>query len=359
MTDQALPASTKLEAASTLRRPRALPLALPLALLALAGCVVIGTAIGPAGIAPGDVLAVIAHHLLGLKSNTDALTDAIVWDIRLPRVLLAGLVGATLGVSGATYQGVFRNPLADPYLLGVASGAGLAATVVIVSDVPQEYGHVSVVTLAAFGGAIAAVVLAYGLARVAGHTPTTTLILSGVALSSIAVSLISYLMLVSRDSSLEILTWLLGGFNSSGWHDLWFIVPYALPAAVVIYLHGRALNVLQLDEQQARQLGLDVERTRAVLLIAASLAAASAVAVAGIIGFVGLVAPHVVRLSVGPDYRRLLPLVGLAGACFLILADLGARTLVEPGEVPVGVVTAVVGAPFFLYLLRRQRQAFF
>jgi len=340
------------------RAPR-LPLALPMAALALCGCIILGAAVGPAGIAPGDVIRVILHHILGLGAEVDATTDAIVWDIRLPRVLLAGLVGATLGFSGATYQGVFRNPLADPYLLGVASGAGLAATIVIVSDLPQDYGRVSIVTIAAFAGAIAAVLLAYSLARIAGHTPTTTLILAGVALSSIAVSLISYLMLVSRESSLSILTWLLGGFNSSGWYKMWYILPYALPAGLVVYLHARVLNVLQLDEQQAQQLGLNVERTRAVLLLAASLAAASAVAVAGIIGFVGLVAPHVVRLLVGPDYRRLLPLVALVGAAFLILADLGARTLVEPGEVPVGVVTAVVGAPFFLFLLRRQRKAFF
>jgi iron complex transport system permease protein len=268
-------------------------------------------------------------------------------------------VGATLAFSGATYQAVFRNPLADPYLLGVASGAGLAATVVIVLHLPLEYAHVSLVTLAAFGGALATVALTYSLARVSGHTPTTTLILAGVAVSSIAVSLISYLMLVSRDSTTSILSWLLGGFNRAGWHQMLFILPYAVPAGLLILLYGRVLNVLQLDEEQAQQAGVDVERTKLVLLVAASLAAASAVAVAGIIGFVGLVAPHMVRLSVGPDYRRLLPLVALVGAAFLIVADLGARTLLNPGELPVGVITSVVGVPFFLYLLRRQRKAFF
>jgi iron complex transport system permease protein len=241
----------------------------------------------------------------------------------------------------------------------VASGAGLAATVVIVLDLPLDYAGVSLITLAAFAGALATVALTYSLARVAGHTPTTTLILSGVAVSSIAVSLISYLMLVSRESSVSILTWLLGGFNRAGWHQMLFILPYALPAGALIYLHGRILNVLQLDEQQAQQLGVNVERTKLIVLLAASLAAASAVAVAGIVGFVGLVAPHAVRLAVGPDYRRLLPLVALVGASFLILSDLGARTLLDPGELPVGVITSIVGVPFFLYLLRRQRKAFF
>lgn len=338
---------------------RRLPYALPAAAAFLLACLILGAAIGPVAIAPEVVLRVVLGHTFGIGARADPAFDAIIWDIRLPRVLLAALVGGALAVSGAAYQGVFRNPLADPYLLGVASGAGLAATLVIVTDLPLEYANVSLVTLAAFGGAVGAVLLTYSLARVAGHTPATTLILSGVALSAIAVSLISYLMLVSRASTITILTWLLGGFNRAGWQEMWFILPYAIPAALVIYLHARILNVLQLDEHQAQQLGVDVERTKLIVLLAASLAAASAVAVAGIIGFVGLVAPHAVRLLVGPDYRRLLPLVALVGASLLVIADLGARTLLDPGEVPIGVITAVFGAPFFLYLLRRQRKAFF
>jgi len=341
------------------RQPRPRRFAFLLALTLLAGCIVLGAAVGPVAIGPGQVIEVIGRRLLGTQARGNAVFDAIVWQIRLPRVLLAGVVGGTLAFSGAAYQGVFRNPLADPYLLGVASGAGLAATVVLVSGLPQTYGDFSLLTLAAFAGALTTVFLAYGLARVAGHAPATTLILSGVALSSIAVSAISYLMLVNQRSTIAILTWLLGGFDKAGWQQMWFILPYALPAGAVVFVHGRLLNVLQLDEQQAQQLGVNVERTRLAVLVAASLAAASAVAVSGIIGFVGLVAPHVVRLLIGPDYRRLLPLVTVVGAGFLILADLGARTLVSPGELPVGVITSAVGAPFFLYLLRRQRKAFF
>jgi len=286
-------------------------------------------------------------------------SDTIVWEIRLPRVLLAGLVGGTLAYSGAAYQGMFRNPLADPYLLGVAAGAGLAATIVIVGPVPATYGNFSLITLAAFGGAITAVVLTYGLARMGGTTPTTTLILSGVAVSTLAVSATSYLMLAHQRDTISVLSWLLGGFNNSGWHKMWFIVPYTVPAAVVIFVHGRLLNVMQLDEQQAQQLGVNVERTKLVVLVASSLATAAAVSVAGIIGFVGLVVPHAVRLLLGLDYRQLLPLSALLGASFLILADLAARTAISPGELPVGVITAFLGAPFFLYLLRRQRKAFF
>ncbi|HEY7269425.1 MAG TPA: iron ABC transporter permease [Dehalococcoidia bacterium] len=339
--------------------PRLRSLAMPLALAALAAAFLTGVAIGPVDIAPGIVVKVVLHHLFGTDVRVDPTFDAIVWDIRLPRVLLAAIVGASLAFSGATYQAVFRNPLADPYLLGVASGAGLAAAAVIVLDVPLEYGHISLVTVAAFGGALATVALTYSLARVSGHTANTTLILAGVAVSSIAVSLISYLMLLSRESTTTILSWLMGGLNRSGWHQMLFILPYTLPAAVLVGLHGRILNVLQFDEQQAQQLGVNVERTKLLLLVAASLAAAAAVAVAGIIGFVGLVAPHAVRLVVGPDYRRLLPLVAVVGAAFLIVADLCARTVLSPGELPVGVVTSIVGVPFFLWLLRRQRKAFF
>jgi iron complex transport system permease protein len=352
---QAPPAATL---AGPRRWPR--PAGLPVAALLLAACIVLGTALGPVEVPPGVVLQVIGNHVVpGISAEVAPSDDAIVWKIRLPRVLLAGLVGATLAYSGAAYQGVFRNPLADPYLLGVAAGAGLAATIVIVSDLPVAYGNFSLVTLAAFGGAVGAVALTYSLARVGGHTPNTTLILAGVAVSSIAVSAISYLMLTSRTNSFSVLSWLLGGFNDSAWRDMWYILPYTVPAALVIFLHGRILNVLQLDEQQARQLGVSVERTKLLVLVAASLATAAAVAVAGIIGFVGLVAPHAVRMLVGPDYRRLLPLVAMVGASFLILADLGARTLISPAEVPVGVITAMVGAPFFLYLLRQQRKAFF
>ncbi len=339
------------------RGPRAL-LALLISAVAFVGAVIVGTAIGPASPGVREVVEVLLDHLGIRDAGVPAVTDRIVWEIRLPRVLLAGIVGATLAYSGAAYQGVFRNPLADPYLLGAASGAGLAATIVFVAPVPALLGPVSLVTLAAFTGAVAAVVVTYVLARVGGTTPRTTLILAGVAVSSLAVSATSYLMLMSRENTVSILAWLLGSFNDSGWHKMWFILPYTVPAAAIVYVHGRILNVLQLEEEQAAQLGVDVERTRAVLLLAASLATAAAVAVSGIIGFVGLVVPHAVRLVLGPDYRLLVPVSTLVGGSFLILADLGARTLISPGEIPIGVITSFLGAPFFLYLLKRQRTVF-
>ena len=335
------------------------PAAPAIALAGLLACLLAGTLIGPSGIGPADTARVVLNHVAGASFDVPRQVDAIVWEIRLPRVLLAGVVGATLAYSGAAYQGVFRNPLADPYLLGVAAGAGLAGAIAIVLDAPLTHRGFSLLPLVSFAGAMTAVLLAYNIAHAGGQTPNTTLILAGVTLSSISVAAISYILIIDHQSSNAVLSWLLGSFNGSGWRDLSYVLPYALLAGIVVFLHGRMLNVLQLDESEASYVGLDVQRTKAIILLAASLAAAAAVSVVGIIGFVGLVSPHVVRLMLGPDYRRLLPVVVLVGASFLILADIGARSLVSPGELPVSIVTSFVGAPFFLFLLRHQRKVYF
>ena len=333
--------------------------ALALSTIALLCCATIAVLVGPAGISVVDVFRVLLNHVAGANFDVPPTVDAIIWQIRLPRVLLAGAVGASLAFSGAAYQGVFRNPLADPYLLGVASGAGLAGALAIVLDLPLSAGGLSLLPVVSFGGAMASVVLAYGIAQVNGQTPNTTLVLAGVAISSLSVSFISYILILDSRNVSQVLAWLLGSFNGSTWSDLTYVVPYALPAGILIMLHGRILNVMQLDEAEASHLGIDVRRTKTVLLISASLATAAAVSVVGIVGFIGLLAPHIVRMLTGPDYRRLLPVAALAGATLLILADIGARTLVTPGELPVGVVTSFIGAPFFLFLLRRQRKAYF
>jgi iron complex transport system permease protein len=339
--------------------PRLRPAALPVAVAFFLTCVLLGNLIGPADLAPDEVAGVLLERLFGIDLAISSRADAIVWEIRLPRVLLAGVVGGALAFSGAAYQGVFRNPLADPYLLGVASGAGFAGALAIVLDLPLSSGGFSLLPLVSFAGAMTAVLAAYSVARVAGQTPNTTLILAGVAISSLAVSATSYLMILDARNVSGVLSWLLGSFNGSSWRDLSYVLPYALPAAGLIFLHGRMLNVLQLDEAEASQLGINVQRTKTLILLAASLATAAAVSVVGVVGFVGLIAPHAVRLLIGPDYRRLLPVAALTGASLLILADVGARTLVSPSELPVSVVTSFVGAPFFLYLLKRQRRAFF
>jgi iron complex transport system permease protein len=342
--------------AATLVRPSLWP-RLSLGCAVLVAVALVAVAVGPAPIPLEATVRVLLSHLPGIEVSEDvpAAWQSIIWEVRLPRVLLAGVAGATLAMAGATYQGVFRNPLADPYLIGVATGANLAATIVVVSHADVSVYGLSLLPLAAFAGAILAVVIVYGVARVGGAAPGTTLILAGVALSSLLTAMTAYLMLKSTTNSLTIMSVVLGGFNTATWVKLAWVLPYVIPAAIVILAHGRVLNVLNLDEQQARQLGIDVERTKLILLGAASLAAAAVVSVSGTIGFVGLIVPHAIRLMWGPDNRALLPMAIVLGAAFLISADLAARMIDEPSEIPVGIITAFCGVPFFLYLLRRSR----
>jgi iron complex transport system permease protein len=281
--------------------------------------------------------------------------ETIILDIRLPRVILAGLVGAALAVAGATYQGLFRNPLADPYLLGVASGAGLGATVALLIPFALPWLAFGAVPLLAFVGAAGAVAVVYLLARVGKTLPATALILAGVALAAFLSSITSYLMIISGKELVGIVFWLLGGLHLARWSEVWVVLPCVLAGFLVIWLHARPLNVMQLDEEQAQQLGVNVERVKLTLLLAATVITSAAICFTGPIGFVGIIVPHAVRLIWGPDHRFLLPLCTLVGAIFLIVADTLARSLIPPTGIPVGIITAFCGAPFFLYLLRRRK----
>ena len=286
-------------------------------------------------------------------------TETIILDIRLPRLILAGLVGAALATAGATYQGLFRNPLADPYLIGVAQGAALGAVIgFLLPDAWHTMGA-GIIPLLAFTGALISTAVVYSLARVGKTLPVTTLILAGVALGALLGSIVSYLIISSGDKIHGIIFWLMGSFSLSQWSEVGLVIPYVAAGTIFIVLYARLLNVMQLDEEQAQQLGVNVEKLKLLLLAAATLITAAAVAFVGTIGFVGIIIPHAVRLMWGADHRFLLPLSVLCGAIFLILADLGARTLLAPTEIPIGVITALCGAPFFLYLLRRKKQVLF
>ncbi|MBL7061834.1 MAG: iron chelate uptake ABC transporter family permease subunit [Dehalococcoidia bacterium] len=282
--------------------------------------------------------------------------ETIILDIRLPRLLLAGLVGAALAIAGATYQGLFRNPLADPYLIGVAQGAALGAVIGFILPISWQVGSIP---LLAFTGAILAVAIVYSIARVGKTIPTTTLILAGVALGAFLAAITSYLMIASGDKLHGIISWLLGTFSLTNWWQVTMVAPYIFVGTIIIWLHARPLNVMQLDEEQAKQLGINVEQVKLILLGVATMITAAAVCFCGIIGFVGIIIPHTVRLIWGPDHRFLLPLATFAGAIFLILADTAARTMLAPTEIPVGVITAFLGAPFFLYLLRQRKRVIF
>ncbi len=310
--------------------------------------ILLSLAIGSVFISPKELWNVLTGH------GTETFT-AILWKIRLPRTVLIALTGAALGGSGATYQGLFRNPLADPFLIGVASGAGLGAVIAMSIKWPYSFWGLMAIPMSAFIAALLTVFIVYSLARVGNTIPTTNLILAGVAFSSFATSLTSFLMLRSTGEVRRALGWLLGGASQSGWTAILAIMPYLLIGISILIFSGHALNLLQFGDDQAQQLGLNVTRTKRILLTAASLATAAAVAFSGIIGFIGLIVPHLIRLWFGPDYRRLLPLSILGGATALLICDVVSRVIIAPQEIPVGIITALVGAPFFLWVLKNAK----
>ncbi len=333
-------------------RPRLGPVAVSLGVLvaAAAGSLVLG----PAGVDPWRAIVEALDHipLVSLDSGLSSQESAIVWQIRVPRMVLAGLVGATLAGSGAAYQGVFRNPLADPYLLGVAAGAGLGATAAIVFTLPA-----ATVAPLAFAGAVVAVVVAYGLARLGGPRRSgATLILSGVAVAAFFTALQTYLQQQHADTIRQVFSWILGRLATTGWGDVRLLLPYAIVSWIVLLAHRRHLDVMAVGEEEAATLGVDPGRVRLVVVAAATLGAAAAVAVSGLIAFVGIIVPHIVRLAVGVSHRMLLPISLIGGAAFLMVADLLARTVQSGGELPIGVVTAFVGAPFFAFILATRHE---
>lgn len=330
--------------------------------LLLAVALVVSVALGAVLIAPRDIVRILLSQLPGMATSTvdlPASSHAIILAVRLPHTLLVALTGAALAGSGAAYQGLFRNPLADPYLIGVASGAGLGAIAMMTLAWPRELLGFYLVPAGAFVGAVLTVLLVYNLARVGSMVPITTLILAGVAVGAFASALTSYLMLRSDDQIYRAIAFLLGGTTMTGWKPVLAALPYVVVGMGLLALSGHTLNVLQFGEEQARQLGLPVERAKAFVILTASLTTAVAVAFSGVIGFIGLIVPHLVRMLWGPDYRHLIPLSLLGGASALLVADLLARVLLAPQSLPVGIVTALAGAPFFLWILRRAKHEVF
>jgi iron complex transport system permease protein len=317
----------------------------------------IGVLVGPIDLGLGRVLASVGArlHVPGVRSSLSPTEDAILWDLRMPRVVLAALVGGMLALSGATYQGVFRNPLADPYLLGVAAGAGLGATLAI-AYLPEGLRGQQALPVAAFVGGSLAVVLTYSVGRSAGRgRDAATLVLAGVTVASFFTALQTFVQQQNADTLQQVYTWILGSIPNSGWSDVVLILPYVLLASALILAHRRVVDVLSLGDDEAASLGVDVRRVRLVLVVAATVGTAAAVAFCGLIGFVGIIVPHAIRMLSGTGYRVLLPLSLIGGAGFLVLADVIARTALAPAEIPLGIVTAFFGAPFFAVVLRTSR----
>ena len=312
--------------------------------------------IGPAGPTWWRIPLEFANRLpfVQVDSGVSQADWNIVWLIRTPRVVLAAIVGSMLSVSGASYQGVFRNPLVDPYLLGVAAGAGLGATLVFAFQRgATESWIIDPLPLAAFIGALVAVLVTYVVGTAFGTTQSsTTLILAGVAVTSLATSIQAFILQRNTDVVRQVYSWILGRLSSATWGDVRLILPYVVLSTGVLLMHRRLLDVLRVGDDEASALGTNVRRVRLVVVLAATLGTSAVVAVSGLIGFVGIIVPHAVRLVAGASYRKVLPLSVLLGAAFLVFADIPSRVLANPAETPIGVVTAFFGAPFFLFLLR-------
>lgn len=340
------------------------PGSLYLLLLALALLVatVVAAGVGSAPIPPLEVVSILLHRLpfmseSALHTNWPLSHEVILLQVRLPRILLAVMVGASLAAAGAALQGLLRNPLADPYIVGVSAGAALGATIAMVAGLPTVIMGVGSVPIFAFLAAVATMVIVYSLARVSGRLPTDTFLLAGVVVGSFLWALISFLMVLAGDDLRQIVMWLMGSLSNKGYAHVKMAFPYVAGGIAALMVLSRDFNLISLGDEEARYLGLDPEEFKRIAILAASLVTAAAVAVGGIIGFVGLVVPHTVRLILGPDHRVLLPASALAGGIFLVVADTLARVLISPAEVPVGVITALVGGPFFLYLLRRRKRS--
>lgn len=325
--------------------------------VALCAAALFGISAGAASLTWIDIL----RHMLsllpfgGVETSLTERQQALLMELRLPRVVMGAVVGALLATAGGAYQGVFRNPLADPYLLGAAAGAGLGATLIMVFGPDLAPDPRALVPLAAFIGALLGVATAYLLGSTAGGGGTAALVLAGVAVSSFLSAAQTLVQQMGVDQLQRIYAWLLGGLGRGGWDDLRLIAPYAVVGLVVLLLCGHLLDMLALGDDKAVSLGLSPAMVRMVVIAAASLATAAAVSVSGLIGFVGIVVPHIVRRLVGSDYRAILPMTVLAGGAFLVLVDIVARTIVSPAELPIGVVTAFLGAPFFILILRTTR----
>ena len=320
------------------------------------------TTIGTAKVSVLDIFKIIGSKIPLISeyidiSNIADSSMSIIWNLRLPRVLLGAIIGASLSVAGAAFQGMFKNPMADPYVIGISSGAALGAALAIVLKIDINIFKISSITIFAFMGALIAVFTVYNIARVKNKIPVTTLLLAGVAVGQFLTSIMSFMMILSDKDMVKITYWTLGNLSGKGWDPVLAIALPSIICIIVINFFAQDLNILLTGEESAQSLGVDVEKTKTYILLLGTFITAIAVSVSGIIGFVGLIIPHIVRLLIGPDHRILLPASALLGSIFMIFADTIARTLISPIEIPVGIITALFGGPFFIYLLRSKKKS--
>lgn len=316
--------------------------------------------IGTASIRWIDVFRIVGSKTPIIKNYID-ISDilqthqTIIWSIRLPRVLLGVLVGSSLSIAGATFQGMFKNPMADPFVIGISSGAALGATIAIILRASISFLGISSISLFAFIGALVTVFIVYNISRIKDKVPVSTLLLAGIAIGQFLTAIMSLLMVVYSNDMAKIIYWTMGSLAGKGWEPLVRISLPVLGSMLLINFFARDLNIMLTGEDAAKSLGINVEKTKMYILILATFMVSMVVSVSGIIGFVGLIIPHIVRIIIGPDHRVLLPASALTGGVFMVFADTIARTIISPVEIPVGIITALFGGPFFLYLLRKTK----
>ena len=321
----------------------------------------LANAFGAVNIPLPDILKMVLNKIavFDFPSTWRAVDETIIFQIRLPRVIGGALVGAALATAGVLFQGLLRNPMADPYIIGTSAGAALGATIAMMLPINLVFLGFGLVPAAAFGGALITVLLVYNLARIGGKTPIISMLLAGFVVSSLLAAVMMFLMSISDRLNLQsVYSFLMGHISVTSWGQLAVITPLVIGGIIGARFFAFHLNAFSLGEEGAAYLGVEVEKDKIRILALGSLLTATAVSISGLVGFVGLVVPHAVRMNLGPDHRLLLPASALAGAAFLIIADLLARILLAPAEIPVGVITAIIGAPFFLYLLRRTRREY-
>lgn len=327
--------------------------------LSLVFFIVLFSTIGSADIKITDTFRIIASKISFLNMEAPDISKSqvsIIWNLRLPRVLLGVIVGASLSMAGAAFQGMFKNPMADPYVIGISSGAALGASIAIILKINFEILGFSTISLFAFIGALIAVTLVYNIAKVKNQVPVTTLLLSGVAIGQFFTAIMSFLMVFFNNDMNKIIYWTLGSLSGKGWDPVLTISIPVILGMLLLSLYARDLNIMLTGEESAKSLGVNVERTKIYIILIGTFITSIAVSVSGIIGFVGLIIPHIVRLIIGPDHRILLPASALMGGIFMIFADTIARTIISPIEIPVGIITAIFGGPFFIYLLRSKKK---
>ena len=326
--------------------------------------IILSASVGSANLSLKETAVIIVSYIPGLNyfvsdAEVNPQSAKIITQIRIPRILLAIFVGIALASAGVVFQGIFRNPMADPYIIGVSAGASLGATIGMILVSGMRFLSLSAASIFAFGGAVAVTFIIYNISRVRSKISVVTLLLAGVAVSALISSINSFILIFKTEDLAKVIFWLMGGLTAASWQQLFMVSPLIILLLAAISFFMKDLNLISLSDDRASQMGVETERVKKVLLVLASLTAAAAVSVSGIIGFVGLITPHIMRLLVGPDHKNLFPTTAIAGGIVLLFSDTIARTILSPREIPVGIITSIIGVPFFIYLLLRSKREIF